>query len=179
VNTVQHRSQAQGGARASSSGRHVAERRCGGRGTGATKRARGQRVRCSRPPDPTKGPYRWKASRIERSVTFYEGAWRAVSAAFSPKGPAGEPKRSQADFSKEDARAKVRETEGKRERRQGCQRLGPIGHRGKKTPTLVIKVGDGLGARRSQKWKACSVAIRRSGPNVVKRSFPRSCCAET
>jgi hypothetical protein len=129
------------------------QKRCGSRGTGATKRARGQRARGSRPPDPTKGPYRWKTSRIEGSVALYGAAWRAVSAALSPKGPTRAPKRSRADFSKEDARAKARETEGKRERRQGCQRLGPIGHRGKKTPTLVIKVGDGLGARRSRSGK--------------------------
>jgi len=58
-----------------------------------------------------------------------------------------------ADFSKEDAHAKACETKGKRGKRQGCQRLGPIGHRGKKTPTLVIKVGDGLGARRSRSGK--------------------------
>jgi hypothetical protein len=73
------------------------ERWCGSRGTGVTKRAHGQCARRSRPPDPTKGPYRWKASRIEGSVTFYEAAWRAVSAAHSPKGPAGAPKRSQAE----------------------------------------------------------------------------------
>jgi len=125
------------------------QKRRGGRGTGATKRARGQRARGSRPPDPTKGPYRWKTSRIEGSVTFYEVTWRAVSAALSPKGPARAPKRSRADFSKEAARAKARETEGKRERRQGCQRLGRIGHRGNKTPTLVITVGDDQDTRRS------------------------------
>jgi len=102
---------------------------------------------------PTKGPYRWKASRIEGSVALYGAAWKAVSATLSPKGPAGAPKRSQADDSKEAARAKARETEGKRGKRQGCQRLGPVGHRGKKTPTLVIKVGDGPGARRSRSGK--------------------------
>jgi hypothetical protein len=85
------------------------ERRSGGRGTGATKRARGQRARGSRPPDPTKGPYRWKASRTEGSVAFYEAAWRAVSAAHSPEGPAGAPKRSQADTRKRlHARRRVR-----------------------------------------------------------------------
>jgi hypothetical protein len=88
------------------------ERRCGSRGTGATKRTRGQRVRGSRPPDPTKGPYRWKASRIEGSVAFYEAASRAVSAAHSPKGPAGAPKRSQAEPRKRlHARRRVRPRE--------------------------------------------------------------------
>lgn len=57
--------------------------------------------------------------------------------------------------SKEAARAKARETEGKSGKRQGCQRLGRIGHRGNKTPTPVSEVGDGLGAGRSTEWKAC------------------------
>ena len=60
-------------------------------------------------------------------------------------------------YSKEAARAKARETEGKSGRRQGCQRLGRIGHRGKKTPTPANEVGDGLGAGRSTEWKACSM----------------------
>jgi len=59
--------------------------------------------------------------------------------------------------SKEAARAKARETEGKSGRRQGCQRLGPIGRRGKKTPTLVREIGDDLDTGRSLKWKACSI----------------------
>jgi hypothetical protein len=76
------------------------QKRCGSRGTGVTKRARGQRVRFGRPPDPTKGPYRWKTSRIEGSIALYGAAWRAVSAAHSPKGPAGAPKRAQSDTRK-------------------------------------------------------------------------------
>jgi hypothetical protein len=133
------------------------ERWCGSRGTGVTKRAHGQCARCSRPPDPTKGPYRWKASRIEGSVTFYEGAWRAVSAAHSPKGPARATQKVAGGYSKEAARAKARETEGESGRRQGCQRLGCIGHRGKKTPTLVNEVGDDFGARCSTEVKPCSI----------------------
>lgn len=175
---MQHRSQAQGGARASSSGCRVVERRCGGRGTGATKRARGQRARGSRPPDPTKGPYRWKASRIEGSVALYGAAWRAVSATLSPKGPASAPKRSQADYSKEAARAKARETEGKRGKRQGCQRLGPIGHRGKKNAHARDSRSVTTSTRDAPEVESVFDTIRRSGPNVVKRSFPRSCCAE-
>jgi hypothetical protein len=71
------------------------------------------------------------------------------------------------------------ETEGKKERRQGCQRLGRIGHRGKKTPTPANEVGDDLGAGRSTEVETVFDEIRRSGSDVVKRSFPRSCCAET
>jgi hypothetical protein len=82
-------------------------------------------------------------------------------------------------YSREAARTKVRETEGKSGRRQGCQRLGCIGHRGKKTPTLVNEVGDGFGARCSTESETVFDTIRRSGPDVVKRPFPRSCCAET
>jgi len=59
--------------------------------------------------------------------------------------------------SKEAARAKARETEGKSERRQGCQRLGRIEHHGKKTPMPASEVGDGLGVGRSTEWKACSM----------------------
>jgi hypothetical protein len=59
--------------------------------------------------------------------------------------------------SKEAARAKARETEGESGRRQGCQRLGLLEHRGKKTPTPANEVGDGLGAGRSTEWKACSM----------------------
>jgi hypothetical protein len=70
-----------------------------------------------------------------------------------PKGPARAPKRSRADFSKEDARAKARETEGKRERRQGCQRFDRSGHRGKTTPTPVIEVGDDFATGCSTQWK--------------------------
>jgi len=74
-----------------------------------------------------------------------ERSWRLLH----PRDPHTHPKRSWADFSKEDARAKARETKGKRERRQGCQRLGRNGHRRKKTPTLVIEVGDDFDAGRS------------------------------
>jgi hypothetical protein len=59
--------------------------------------------------------------------------------------------------SKEAARAKARETEGKSGRRQGCQRLGFIGHHGKKTPMPVKEIGDDLGTGRSTEWKACSM----------------------
>jgi hypothetical protein len=44
--------------------------------------------------------------------------------------------------------------------------------RGKKTPTLMTK------AVRQKSWGTCCIAIRRSGPNVVKRSVPRSCRTE-
>jgi hypothetical protein len=128
-------------------------KRCGSRGTGATKRARGQRVRCSRPPDPTKGPYRWKASRIEGSDALYGAAWKAVSATLSPKGPAGAPKRSQADTRKRlHARRRVRpRARGGSDRDvRGSVLSGTVG---RKTPTLVIKVGDGLDARRSRSGK--------------------------
>jgi hypothetical protein len=89
----------------------------------------------------------------KEASTLYGAAWRAVSAAPSPKGPARAPKRSRADFSKEDARAKARETEGKRERRQGCQRFDRSGHRGKTTPTPVIEVGDDFATGCSTQWK--------------------------
>jgi hypothetical protein len=73
-----------------------------------------------------------------------------------PKGPARAPKRSRADFSKEDARAKARETAGtnkERERRQGCQRFDRTGHRGKTTPTPVREAGDGFASGCSTQWK--------------------------
>jgi hypothetical protein len=60
-------------------------------------------------------------------------------------------------YSKEAARAKARETEGESGTRQGCQRFGRIGHRGKKTPTPVSEVGDGLDAGCSTEWKPCSM----------------------
>jgi hypothetical protein len=57
-----------------------------------------------------------------------------ASASSSPSNP-------YAPFQKKDVRTpharKCVEREGKKEGRQGCQRLGCIGHRGKKTPTLV------------------------------------------
>jgi hypothetical protein len=154
------------------------QKRCDGRGTGVRSGCDGRRARGSEPPDPTKGPYRWKTSRIEGSVGFYETTWRAVLAAPSPKGPAREPKRSRAVSRKRMHARKCVETEGKKERRQGCQRLGRIGHRGKKTPTPANEVGDDLGAGRSTEVESVFDEIRRSGSNVVKRSFPRSGCAE-
>jgi len=44
--------------------------------------------------------------------------------------------------------------------------------RGKKTPTLVKT------AARHDHEVTCCIAIRQSGSNVVKRSFPRSCHME-
>lgn len=132
------------------------ERWCGSRGTGATRRARGQRARGSRPPDPTKGPYRWKASRIEGSVVLYGAAWRAVSAAHSPEGPAGAPKRAQADTRK---RLHGRRLVRPRERVRGDRDVrGSVSTStvGVNTPTPANEVGDGLGAGRSTEWKACS-----------------------
>jgi len=100
-----------------------------------------------------------------------------VLAVLSPEGPARASKRSRAVFSQR-ARTKVRETEGKRERRRGCQRLDRIVHRGKTTPTLVTNAGDGRGPRRSQSGNACSMEIRRSGQGRRDTSGPRQCCAE-
>jgi hypothetical protein len=63
-------------------------------------------------------------------------------------------------ISKEAARAKARETKGESERRQGCQRLGRIGHRGTKTPTPVREVGDDLDAGMLHGVETVFVAIR-------------------
>lgn len=52
----------QGGVTAPSSGRRVAVRRPGGRGAGALG-----------PPDPTKGPCRWKASRVAQKLRLSRG----------------------------------------------------------------------------------------------------------
>jgi hypothetical protein len=105
------------------------ERWCGSRGTGVTKRARGQRARGSRPPDPTKGPYRWKASRIEGSVAFYEAAWRAVSAAHSPKGPARAPKRSRAWAAQREGVGRPRERVGGDRDVRGSVASGTVGRK--------------------------------------------------
>jgi hypothetical protein len=114
----------------------------------------------------------------KEASSFYGAAWRAVLAAPSPKGPARAPKRSRADFRKKMHARRCMRPKGKRERRQGCQRLGPIEHRGKKTPTPVHEVGDDLGSGRSTEVESVFDGIRRSGSSVVKRSFLQSCCAE-
>jgi hypothetical protein len=111
------------------------------------------------------------------SVAFHEAAWKVVLAALSPEGPARDSKRARAVLSQR-ARTKVRETEGKREWRQGCQRLDRIVHRGKTTPTLVTNAGDGGGARRSQRGNSCTVNDPPKRPGRRDTSGPRSCCAE-
>jgi len=100
-----------------------------------------------------------------------------VLATSSPEGPARASKRSRAVLSQR-ARTKVRETEGKREWRQGCQRFDRIVHRGKTTPTLVTNAGDGGGARRSLRWKRVFDVDPPKRPGRRDTSGPQSCCAE-
>jgi hypothetical protein len=176
---VQHRSQAQGGARASSSGCHVAT-------SGAA--VAGPGLRSGRVANVLVVVGHRILRRVltdgrhpgSKEASLFTGRRGERSRRLShPRDPHAHPKgRGRTSRKRMHTRRRVRpRARGGSDRDvRGSVLSGTVG---RKTPTLVIKVGDDLGARRSQKWKACSVAIRRSGPNVVKRSFPRSCCAET
>lgn len=125
------RCKAQGGARASSSGRHIAE-------SGTAVAGPGLRVGRA-------------ANALEVAATgSYEGSLSmegipdrrkrrplrgGVESGLGGSLTQGTRRRTQkvaGGYSKEAARAKARETEGKSGRRQGCQRLGFYEHRGSK-----------------------------------------------
>jgi len=80
----------------------------------------------------------------------------------------------------------VRETEGKRERRQGCQRLDRIVHRGKTTPTLVPtpateEVRDAPKVETRVRWRSAEAAkdvVIRPVPDNAAQSL-RLCGAST
>jgi len=73
----------------------------------------------------------------------------------------------------EPARSRRRaDRDGKRRKRQGCQRFDPVERRGKKTPTLGNRNKPGAPRQRVR------TRIRRSGAGVVKRPRPWSRRAE-
>ena len=57
----------------------------------------------------------------------------------------------------------------KRERRQECQRLDRIVHRGNKTPTLTTR----MPRKWRRTWETCSMTVRRSGHGRRETSDPR------
>jgi len=123
-------------------------RRRGGRGTGDES-----------PPDPTKGPWRWKASRIITS--------RRLSRAGGHGGLGG-------FLTLQDTPAKAGLIEGGRGRGDRDVRGSFVrGRRGKKTPTLAAEQANHLrGARPKQTHRhsehSVSSTIRRSDPDAVK-----------
>jgi hypothetical protein len=150
---VQDRRKAQGGARASSSGRNIAKSGAAVAGPGL-----------SWPPDPTKGPCRWKTSRVvieAPTVTRRrEGRpWRLAHPRYATL--------SRRRGARVNTDAKAAGTRGPGERRQRCQRLDRIVHRGKTTPTPVN------GRREAEvPGYTCSMTIRRSGLGRCETSGP-------
>jgi hypothetical protein len=117
----------------------------------------GHRARGSRPPDPTKGPYRWKASRTERSVDPLRGGVESgLGGSFTPRDPHAHPKgRGRTSRKRLHARRRVR-PRGRTKRGSSDRDVRgsiALGHRGKTTPTPAREAGDGFAPGCSTQWK--------------------------
>lgn len=80
-----------------------------------------------------------------RSDVFHEAAWTMISAIRRTLRPVRAPSRKERTARLQLSRRRERREGGVRGSRQGCQRLGRIRRRGKKTPTLVspaVRQGD-------------------------------------
>lgn len=149
---------AQGDVRASS-GDHFERREASKR---SRTEPRGQRS--------TKGTRRWKAPRVTPKRRLSRGGVeRDLGGSLTPPTHERDPRGS----ARGDP-AKAGSRRGKRERRQGCQRLGRSGRRGKTTPTLLTR------NREVERPEATRVRVRSAEAvlDVVKRRVPQSGRAE-
>jgi len=129
---------------------HAAERRWGGRGTGA-----------ERPPDSTKGPRRWKAPQDVTSHRLSRvGGHGDLGGLLTRETIAKGSMRARAT----DGRAKALPySHGRRRRDRGVRGLVDSRRRGKKTPTLLSPyTGNGARGGQAKTGSACLATIRRS-----------------
>lgn len=164
--------EAQGGVRTSSTGRNFArkaERR---------SRDRGSRVKAVLATGSYEGSLTMEGIPGSHEPSFFTVRWSRRSWRLPPRlihaQPTLSPTRRGADRVNERARRGVSAGE-KRERRQGCQRLGRTRHRGKTTPTLAIPSGNGKNARLQ---KSVGARPAEADRGAVKRLVPRTSRAD-
>jgi hypothetical protein len=109
------------------------------------------------PLDPTKSPYRRKASWIIRRCRFHETAYAMVLAIFAPSDPYTKPTGGRTATLQPTRRRGRREGEPQ-EIATGVPEARSHQRRGKKTPTLVARSRKANGPRGQ-----CCMTIRRSG----------------